>query len=188
LFVSNVLSGTVTRIDLVMPSGGIPMIVSEKQIASGYAHRTDPNALVVGPTGLVFDAKTGTLYVASTADNAIYAVADAAATSRDKGTGRLIFNDPTHLHGPLGMTQAPNGDLIIANGDAVNTDPNNLNELVEITPQGRFLSSFQIDSGPAGGAAFGLAATEVNGVTRFAAVDDNTNTINIWTLQEPEDD
>jgi sugar lactone lactonase YvrE len=187
LFVSNVLSGTVTRIDLAIPSGGTPTVVSETQIASGYVHRTDPNALVVGPTGLVFDSKTGTLYVASTGDNAIYAIRDAATTSRDNGKGRLIFNDPSQLHGPLGMTQAPNGDLIIANGDAVNTDPNHLNELVEITPQGKFVRSFQLDTG-AGGGAFGLAATEVNGVTRFAAVDDDTNSVNIWTLQEPEDD
>lgn len=183
LFVSNVLSGTITRIDMVVPSGGTPMVERETQIASGYTHRTDPNALVVGPTGLVFDAKTDTLYVASTGDNAIYAVANAAQTSRDHGTGRVIFNDPTQLHGPLGMVMAPNGDLIIANGDAVNPDPNHSNELIEITPKGKFVDSFQLDSGPAG-AGFGLAITSDNGVVRFAAVDDDTNAVNIWTLQQ----
>ncbi len=184
LFVSNVLSGTVTRIDLDIPTGGTPAVERETLIASGYAHRTDPNALVVGPTGLAFDPKTGTLYVASTADNAIFAIPNAAGTTHDHGKGRLVFDDPSHLHGPLGLVLAPNGDLITANGDAVNTDPNNANQLVEITPWGKFVGAFTLDSGPAVGAGFGVALTEDNGVLRFAAVDDNTNTVHIWTLQE----
>jgi uncharacterized protein (TIGR03118 family) len=183
VFVSNVLSGTITRIDLSIPDGGTPMVESETQIASGYMHRTDPNALVVGPTGLAYDVKTDTLYVASTADNAIYAISDAGDTQRDHGKGKLIFNDPNVLHGPLGMVLAPNGDLIIANGDAVKADPNHPNELVEITTSGKFVSQFQLDSGNPG-AAFGLAVTSDNGVTRFAAVDDNTNTVHIWTVQQ----
>ena len=36
MFVSNVLSGTVTRIDLTIPNGGNPIVESETQIASGY--------------------------------------------------------------------------------------------------------------------------------------------------------
>jgi uncharacterized protein (TIGR03118 family) len=183
VFVANVLSGTVTRIDLTIPDGGTPIVESETQIASGFAHRTDPTALVVGPTGLAFDPHTDTLYVASTADNAIFAIHNAARTRHDHGTGRVIFNDPSHLHGPLGMALAPNGDLIIANGDAVNPDPDQPNELVEITRQGKFVSQFQLDSGSSG-AAFGVAVTQDNGVIRFAAVDDNTNSVNIWTLQQ----
>ncbi|HEX5442367.1 MAG TPA: TIGR03118 family protein [Pirellulales bacterium] len=181
LFVSNVLSGTITRIDLVIPKGGTPQVERETQIGSGYTHRTDPNALVVGPTGLAFDPKSDTLYVASTGDNAIYAIKDAAKTSRDRGTGRVIFNDSAQLHGPLGLVLAPNGDLIIANGDAVNPDPNHANELVEITTRGKFVDSFQLDGGPAG-AAFGLAVTSDKGVLRFAAVDDVTNAVDIWSL------
>jgi uncharacterized protein (TIGR03118 family) len=183
VFVSNVLSGTVTRIDLVIPKGGVPMVESETQIASGYTHGADPNALVVGPTGLAFDAATDTLYVASTGDNAIYAIPNAAVAERDHGVGRLIDNNPDYLHGPLGLTLAPNGDLIVANGDAVNQNPNQLNELVEITPTGKFVSQFQLDSGPGGG-AFGVAVSFVNGEVRFAAVDDNTNTVDVWTLQD----
>ncbi|MDB5308511.1 MAG: beta-propeller fold protein [Gemmataceae bacterium] len=183
VFVSNVLSGTVTRIDLSIPDGGTPVVESETQIASGYAHRTDPAALVVGPTGLAYDARTDTLYVASTGDNAIYAVRDAGGARHDHGKGQLIYNDPAHLHGPLGLVLAPNGDLIVANGDAVNPDPAHPNELVEITRTGKFVSEFQLDPG-AGGAAFGLAVTSANGVLRFAAVDDNTNTVHIWTVQQ----
>ncbi len=35
-----------------------------------------------------------------------------------------------HLHGPFGLVLAPNGDLITANGDAVNGDPTQPSELV----------------------------------------------------------
>jgi uncharacterized protein (TIGR03118 family) len=184
VFVSNVLSGTVTRIDFKIPNGGTPQVESETQIASGYAHHTDPNALVVGPTGLAFDAKTGTLFVASTGDNAIYAIKNAATEQDDDGKGTAVVQDPQHLHGPLGLILAPNGDLIAANGDAVNPDPNHPNELVEFTTKGKFVGQFQIDGGPAG-AAFGLAAQAVGDQVRFAAVDDNTNTLHVFTFDPP---
>jgi uncharacterized protein (TIGR03118 family) len=184
VFVSNVLSGTVTRIDLKIPKGGTPQVESETQIASGYAHGTNSAALVVGPTGLAFDAKTGTLYVASTADNAIYAIKNAAFTQTDKGKGKTVVDDPQHLHGPLALALAPNGDLIAANGDAINPDPNHPNELVEYTKQGKFVGQFQVDPG-APGAAFGLALQTVHGQTRFAAVDDNANAVDVWTFQTP---
>jgi hypothetical protein len=82
VFVSNVLSGTVTRIDLKIDHGN-PAVVSETQIASGYLFRTDPAALVVGPTGLAYDVEHDVLYGASTGDNAIFAInqpANAPAT------------------------------------------------------------------------------------------------------------
>jgi uncharacterized protein (TIGR03118 family) len=177
VFVSNVLSGTVTRIDLRVPDGKnrTPKVISMTQIASGYAHRPDPNALLVGPTGLAFDAKTDTLYVAATADNEIFAIRDASDTRRDGGTGRVAVQDNTHLHGPLGLVLAPNGDLIASNGDAVNPDPAHPNEIVEFTPKGTFVGQFQLDTGPAG-AAFGIALTTGrDGKLHFFAVDDNTN-------------
>lgn len=185
VFVSNVLSGTVTRIDLTIPNGGTPQVESETQIASGYAHHTDPNALVVGPTGLAYDAKTDTLYVSSTGDNAIYAIKDASDTNTDRGRGQAVVQDPQHLHGPLALVLAPNGDLIAANGDAVNPNPEQPNELVEYTPQGKFVGQFQIDSGPPG-AGFGLAVQQIRDQVRFAAVDDNTNSLEIWTFQQEE--
>jgi hypothetical protein len=181
LFVSNVLSGTVTRIGLHIPKGGNPIIENETQIASGYAINTNPSALVVGPTGLAFNAATDTLFVASTDDNAIYAIPNAAIVQGDGGVGRLVTKNSTFLHGPLGLVIAPNGNLIIANGDAVNANANQSNEIVEITQTGKLVAQFQLDSGGPG-AAFGIAITNVNGVVRFAAVDDNTNTVDVWTL------
>ena len=139
MFVSDVLSGIVTRIDLTIPDGGVPVIQSLTRIASGYLTRTDPMALVVGPTGLAYDPTSGVLYVASTGDNEIFAIPNAAKRRSNAGMGTLVYQDDTHLHGPLGLVLAPNGDLITANGDAVNTDPNQPSELVEFTPGGQFV-------------------------------------------------
>src|ERR1035438_2865267 len=83
VFVSNVLNGTVVRIDLTVDSSSVT--VSKKTvIATGYAHVPNTAALILGPTGLAYDAWADTLYVASTADNKIYSVSD--ATHRDNST------------------------------------------------------------------------------------------------------
>jgi DNA-binding beta-propeller fold protein YncE len=179
--VSNVLTGTVTRVMLTFKKSGVTDTLT--QIASGYTHTPDPNALEIGPTGLAYNAATDTLYVASTGDNEVFAIPHASTTT-DKGTGKVIDQDTTHLHGPLGLVIAPNGDLIVANGDAVNADPNQLNELVEFTPTGQFVTQFQLDTSSGGGAAFGIALATVNGEVRFAAVDDATNTVDVWTLEQ----
>ncbi len=182
LFVSNALSGTVTRIDLDLPAGGTPVVESETRIASGFAHMTGANGLPVGPSGLAFDPRDGgTLYVASTADNEIFAIPGAARARTSRGKGQLFISDGAHLHGPVGLALAPDGGLIVSNGDAVNADPAHLNEIVEFDRDGKFVGESQLDAG-AGGAAAGIAVTTVNGEVRFAAVDGNTNTLDLWTF------
>ena len=173
VFVSNVLSGTVTRLNISVKRG-TPTVTSMTQIASGYLHRTDPAALLVGPTGVLFDSSKDLLYVASTGDNEIFSIANAATTTTDNGMGTVVYNDPAHLHGPLALALAPNGDLLTSNGDAVNPDPRHNSEIVEFTPGGSFVDELQVDS--AVGAAFGIAVS--NG--ELAAVDDNTNTLRIF--------
>src|SRR5215469_195425 len=173
VFVSNVLSGTVTRLNIKVKRGA-PTVTSMTQIASGYLHRTDPAALVIGPTGLVFDSRKDLLYVASTGDNEIFSIANAGTTTTDNGMGTVVYSDPAHLHGPLALAMAPNGDLLTSNGDAVNPDPRHNSEIVEFTQSGSFVDELQVDS--ALGAAFGIAVS--NG--ELAAVDDNTNTLGIF--------
>ncbi|WP_232457328.1 hypothetical protein [Burkholderia ubonensis] len=182
-FVSNVLNGTVARIDLMFDnSGGVAMLQSSRIIASGYTFRTDPSALVVGPTGLAYDANNDILYVASTGDNAVFAIQNAASTNGNAGAGRLIYFDKKHLHGPLALALAPNGHLVTANGDAVNPDPQQPSEIVEFTVDGQFVAQMQVDIVP--GAAFGLAfGLGSQRQPQFAAVNDNTNSATVWTLR-----
>jgi hypothetical protein len=182
VFVSNVLSGTVTRIDFKIPKHGIPLVKSETQIASGYLTRTDPAALVVGPTGLAYDAKHDILYVASTGDNKIFSIAHAKNRTEDAGMGKLVYADQVHLHGPLGLLLAPNGDLVSAQGDAVNPDPTQPSELVEFTAKGKFVAERPVDSSGQQGGAFGIAVETSHHQITFAAVDDISNTLEVWQI------
>jgi DNA-binding beta-propeller fold protein YncE len=183
VFISNVLNGTVTRVDLGFGRNGIT--TRAFVIGSGYGWRTDPAALVIGPTGLAFDAKHDVLYVASTLDNEVFAVPNAERTFTRFGTGKLVYQDDVHLHGPLGLVLAPNGNLIVANGDALNADPAQQSELVEFTPRGRFVSQFSIQPDlPA--ALFGIAInTSSTGLITLAAVNDDTNQLELFSVQGP---
>jgi hypothetical protein len=177
VFLSNVLSGTVSRFDIVYSAGGIGATVVV--LATGFTHRVDVAALVLGPSGLAYDSVHDTLYVASSADNAVYQISKAAA-SQGTVAATLLFQDLTHLHGPLDLSILPNGHLLIANSDGSNVDPNQPSELVEYTTTGQFLGQKPID--PNNGGAFGLATSNIGwGTFRLAAVDDDTNTLNIWT-------
>ncbi|MDD5544270.1 MAG: hypothetical protein PHX83_13960 [Acidobacteriia bacterium] len=189
VFVSNVLNGTVTRIDLKLPDPdsdhaetGNPVVRSMTQIASGYLHRCDPNALVVGPTGLALDLDHDLLYVASTGDNEIFSIQNPSKVGTQSGQGRLVYQDNVHLHGPLGLVRAPNGDLITTNGDAVNPDSSQPSEMVEFTAQGVFVAQRSVDSSGQGG-AFGLALSGPEERLRLAAVDDITNTLEVWVIR-----
>lgn len=178
VFVSNVLSGTVTRINLTVKANGKVVVESLTQIASGYATACNVAAVVVGPTGLAYDASRDILYVASTDDNEIFAVPGVGHAHEDHGRGSVIYRDDEHLHGPLALALAPNGDLITANGDAINEDLNQLSEIVEFTRSGHFVSQFQID--PVAGSAFGLAVERSRGSILFAAVDDTPSVLDEW--------
>ena len=184
IFVSNVLSGTVTRVDVTVNGSGVT-VNKKTKIGSGYATAPNMAAVVVGPTGVAYDPAHDTLYVASTDDNKIFAIGEAGARTSSPGTGYVVFSDQHVLHGPLGLVLAPNGNLITANGDAVFAGGTQ-NDLVEFTPQGQLVSTYQLDAGPPGG-AFGIAITpptpaSTPGVIRFAAVDDDLNTVTVWTL------
>jgi hypothetical protein len=175
VFVANVLNGTVSRFDLVLSSTGAKF-VSSAEIASGYMHHGDPVAFEIGPTGLAF--KDHTLYVASTGDDAVYAIHNADTALLSFGKGTVVYRDKGHLHGPLGLTWAPDGNLIAAEGDAINANANNPSELTEFTTSGRFVGQFSLST--AEGGAFGVATSSNN--EEFAAVNDNTNSVTIWSV------
>jgi hypothetical protein len=181
LFVSNVLSGSVVRVNLTYnASGEVVTLSTTVTVGSGYSHRTDPAALVLGPSGLAYDAAHDILYVASSTDNAVYALTGVSTAASSLGTGSLVYQDNVHLHGPLDLAIAPTGHLLVANSDGSNVDPNQPSELVEFTTAGAFVSQFSID--PNNGGAFGLNLFNLGwGTVRVAAVDDNANTLRLWT-------
>ena len=122
VFVTNVLNGTVaaggavvnrgTVVRLVLHTAGsaAPWVVSSTVVGSGFAERTDPAALVVGPTGDAVNA-AGTLFVADTADNRLAAIPDAFSRTSSALTGADVTSNGW-LNAPLGMALAPNGDIL----------------------------------------------------------------------------
>lgn len=179
VFVSSVLNGNVARFDVSVTSSGVTL-TKKTQVAGGYMHVPNAAAVVLGPTGLAYDAASDILYVASTADNAIYAVAHAGEITNSTNPGTVVFADP-HLRGPLALRFAPNGHLLTANGDAVNGDPLHPSEIVEFTAAGQFVRAYNVDPGQGG--AFGIdTVLQGNPPFNYAVVDDNTNSIAIYRL------
>ena len=180
LFISNVLDGTVTRIDVSFRAG-FNTVDSPTTIASGYAFAPDSAGLVVGPAGLAYDSKKDVLYVAAEDDDAIFAIDAASKASSASGKGRLVYSDTTHLHGPLGLLIAPNGDLVTANADpAVHVDPTQPSEIVEFTVGGTFVRQYSID--PNTGSAFAILNVASGNADEFVYVDDFSSILNIVRL------
>jgi hypothetical protein len=179
LFVSNVLNGTVAangtvvnhgtvvRIVLGIPDMGKPQELLRTVIGSGFEERTDPAALVIGPTGLSL-SKDGTLYVADTLPNRIAAIPNAVFRLNSAGVGMTVSTGGA-LNQPLGLALAPNGDILTVNAGDGN--------IVETTPAGSQIAVKTIDtSGAGGGTLFGLAVVPGTGVY---FVDDGDNTLDL---------
>jgi hypothetical protein len=183
-FVANGLSGNIVRYDLAVSAAGVTF--NNPTVIATYTQACDAVTFVDSPTGLVYDSHKDVLYVASTADNAVYAVSDAADRNDSVGTGRLVYKDPQHLHGALGLAMAPNGHLLVTNNDTPTPpfnflDPNQPSELVEFTVEGEFVKQVSIDPTPGG--SFGLAVENLgHGTAKLAAVDDSVNLFVIWNL------
>jgi hypothetical protein len=135
-------------------------------IANGFPERTDPAALVVGPTGVAL-GEEGTLYVADTQGNRIAAVPDALSRQTPLGGGGTTVALGGYLNNPLGLAMAPNGDILTANANDGN--------IVETTPIGAEFQPF--DTGAGGGGLFGLTVAPNGQGVLF--VDDTTNTLGL---------
>jgi hypothetical protein len=109
LFVSNVLSGTVGRLDLAISPSGVT-IQRSFVVAQGYTTMPSSAAFVLGPTGLALD-QSGNLFVASTFDNKIFKVPNASKPVPPAPTmGTVVFSD-SHLRGPLALVFTPIGEV-----------------------------------------------------------------------------
>jgi hypothetical protein len=182
LFVANVLNGTVAANGAVVSQGsilriglsimgGTPVATSFATIASSFGERTDPAALVIGPTGLGLGADGSTLYVADTLQSRIAAISNAVTTTADAGAGITVAAGRA-LNQPLGLAIAPNGDILTVNA------ANGL--IVETTPSGMMVGARFVDvshSRNGAGTLFGLAVAPNGSGVYF--VDDGNNTLNI---------
>lgn len=184
LFVTNVLNGTVAKAGKVVnggtvlriglevehEAGSVPQMTSETVIGSGFAERTDPAALVIGPTGVGLGSD-GTLYVADSLNNRIAAISNAVTRVTSARSG-VTVSAGAALNDPLGLTLASNGDVLTVNG--------NDGFMVETTPNGSPVATKLVDntgSPPGAGTLFGLAV--VPGGSGIYFVDDGSNTLNL---------
>ena len=181
VWVSNVLNGTVIRIDLTLtPTFTVNNIT---KIAQGYGFINNNTNPLVGPSGLAYSEELHTLYVTRAQAARIYAIANADTITTPVTLGTQIYLDGTHLHGPVGLALAPNGDLISAQADNYNVNPNLPSEIVEFTKTGQFVAQYSIDS--TNGAAFNIALgvnSDPLAPIKFAYVDDAENTLNMVYL------
>jgi len=182
LFVTNVLNGTVAargttvnggtavRIGLSLDRHRPPAVGDVTVIGSRFGERTDPAALVVGPTGVAV-GRDDTLFVADSVGNRITMIPDADTRHRSAGTGPTVTAGGA-LNTPLGLAVVPNGDVLTMNAGDGN--------MVETTPGGAQVATLTLDGSgsPAGaGTLFGLAPVPGHHAVYF--VDDGTNTLNL---------
>jgi sugar lactone lactonase YvrE len=197
LFVTNVLNGTlaaggavvhggtVTRLNLKVSGTALPALESITIVASGFPERTDPAALVIGPTGVALRVDGDTdgycdhdedarLYVADTLNNRITVIERPLSRTTSGGTGRTLTSGGS-LNGPLGLIATPGGHLLTVNsGDGF---------ITEITPSGAQIAKTLLDSSgspPGAGALFGLVYDPAPGPAHgIYYVDDAVNTVNL---------
>ena len=197
LFVTNVLNGTVAaggsvvnqgtvvRVNLGVSKASMPVLESLTVVGEGFSERTDPAALVIGPTGLGLSPNCGrdtddcdsrfkedeaVLYVADSLNNRITVITDPLTRTKASGSGAVLTSGG-RLNDPLGLTVAPNGHILVVNG--------NDGFVTEITPRGSQIASMLIDKSgnpPGAGTLFGLVFDPEHGLV---FVDDGTNTLNL---------
>jgi sugar lactone lactonase YvrE len=161
--------GDVVRLTLHQTESSPPKVTAEQVVASGLPERGDPSAFVKGPTGLALGGN-GTLYVADNLANAIVAV-PGALTRTTPDAHPAVLSGGGQLANPLGLTSAPDGDLLAAN--ATN------GKIVEITTAGKQVGEYyaieNTGQNPAGnGDLFGIAVNQAGTGVLFVKDDENT--------------
>jgi len=182
VFVANALGGeasintgppvvtvsTVVRFRLSLSSGRPPALVNATIVGTGFPWIANQAALVLGPTGLALGRK-GTLYVDDTQRNTISAIADAMTRTDAVSYGSSIISSGGALNAPLGMALAPNGDLLVMNGNDGNA--------VEVTPAGSQIDTTTLIRNGSGD-LFGLAVASHGGGIEFG--NDGANVLDLF--------
>jgi DNA-binding beta-propeller fold protein YncE len=149
-------------------AGQPPKVLGETVIANKIPWRDDPNALVIGPTGVAL-ASNGTLYLADTLDNRIAAIPQALTRTTPAADGGTTVSVGGKLIQPLGLILAPNGNILTANAGNGN--------IVETTPAGKQLIARTADKKTGAGSLFGLVINPAGNGIYY--VDDGDNTLKL---------
>jgi len=167
LFVTNVLNGDVTRGDSHVVNKGTvvrlvfdtsyvdypyPVLKESMVIGYGFGEKTDPAALIVGPTGVALRGRD--LFVCDTLYSRISRIPNALNRLDTAFTGIDVSANGL-LNGPLGLLFSPVFQIVAANGgDGL---------LVKVSPDGNQLGSIDTGTGPGGlfGIALGLDGNEI---------------------------
>lgn len=180
-------AGTVVRMTLFTPPQGFgkPAVIETTMIGSGFSEENDPLALIIGPTGVGLSSGNeddqgnqnnqgddnqsngDTLFVADTVNSRIAAIPNASFRRSSAGTGETVASG-LPLNGPLGLTIAPNGDILTVNS----LDGN----IVDVTEGGT--QTFATIAPAGAGSLFGLAVMPGGGGIYF--VDDSENQLNLF--------
>jgi sugar lactone lactonase YvrE len=162
---------TVLRLELRIPDGKPPELVSQTVVADGFAQRADRDNFLLGPTGLAL-GPDDTLYVTDGLENVITAIPQAVTRTDSAGVGKVVTQDGL-LAWPLAMVWTPEGHLLVCNGKD--------GRVVEIDPAAgkqlyaKWINTDQAQSPPGNGDLFGLALTPDK--TGFYYVMDDVNTL-----------
>jgi len=170
-FPVRIKKATVLRLQLQIPQGKPPVLVSQTVVGDGFSQRADRDNFLLGPTGLAL-GPDHTLYVTDGLDNIITAIPDALDRTTSAGTGKVVTQGGL-LNWPLAMVYTSAGHLLACNGKD--------GQLVEVdTVTGKqiysqWIDSDQAQSPPGNGDLFGIAMTP-NG-DGFYYVEDDMNTL-----------
>lgn len=182
LFISNALGGntstkngvpvagncTVVRIDVSLTAAAPPKVTSTTVIGTAYPWKANMAALVLAPTGLALGSND-TLYVENAQTNTISAIPDATTRTTALTAAATQIASGGALNAPLGMVVAPNGDIVIVNGNDGNA--------IEFTPAGKqILTKTLVKNGA--GDLFGLAIAPNDQSIVF--VNDGANALDLY--------
>jgi hypothetical protein len=162
---------TVLRLELSIPDGKPPVLVSQTVVANGFSQRADRDNFLFGPTGLVL-GPDDTLYVTDGMDSLIAAIPNAVTRPDSAGTGKLLTQGGL-LAWPLAMTMTPQGHLLVCNGRdgrVVEVDPATGKQIYA-----QWVDPDQAQTPPGNGDLFGIAMTPDG--KGFYYVEDDTNTL-----------
>ena len=161
------------RLEISIPQGKPPELVSQTVIGNGFSQRADLANFLFGPTGLALGADD-TLYVTDGLDNEITAIPQASTRTTSAGKGTLVTKAGL-LAWPLSMVVTDRGHLIVCNGkngQAVEIDPVAGKQIYA-----HWLNTNQAQSPPGNGNLFGIALAPDG--KSFYYIEDDINALRI---------